>query len=184
MLMADESGRPARSKPIAERWLEATLFNSRWLLAPFYLGLVFALAALLYVFVIEFVHEIVHVETLTSEGAILMALSLIDLSLAGNLILIVVFSGYENFVSKIDAAGHEDRPAWMGTVDFTAVKLKLVGSIVAISAISLLRTFMKLGDGSIDETQLKWRVILHLTFVSSGVLLALMDLLSARARKH
>jgi uncharacterized protein (TIGR00645 family) len=113
-----------------------------------------------------------------------MALSLIDLSLAGNLLLIVTFSGYENFVSKFDVGDRQDRPVWMGTVDFSALKLKLVSSIVAISAISLLRSFMQIGDGAIDETALRWRVIVHLTFVTSGVLLALMDLLSSRARRH
>jgi uncharacterized protein (TIGR00645 family) len=182
--MADDSGDRPTARPLPERWLEAVLFGSRWLMAPFYLGLVFALAAMLYVFVIELATELMHIRTMTAEGAILMALSLIDLSLAGNLILIVVFSGYENFVSKIDIGAHEDRPAWMGTVDFSGLKLKLVASIVAISAISLLRAFMKIGEGSLDEANLKWRVIIHLTFVVSGVLLALMDLLSSRSGKH
>ena len=167
-----------------ERWLEAALFSSRWLMAPFYIGLVIALAALLVVFAGELVSEISGIAELTPEAAILMALSLIDLSLAGSLILIVIFSGYENFVSKIDAVGHVDRPAWMGTVDFSGLKLRLIGSIVAISAISLLRTFMRIGDGPIDETMVKWKVIVHLTFVTSGVLLALMDLLSSRAHRH
>jgi uncharacterized protein (TIGR00645 family) len=153
-------------------------------MAPFYVGLVMALAALLAVFIGELITEISGITELRPEGAILMALSLIDLSLAGNLILIVIFSGYENFVSKIDADGHADRPAWMGTVDFSGLKLRLVGSIVAISAISLLRTFMRIGDGPLDETMVKWKVIVHLTFVSSGVLLALMDLLSSRAHKR
>jgi uncharacterized protein (TIGR00645 family) len=153
-------------------------------MAPFYVGLVVALAALLAVFIGELITEISGITELRPEGAILMALSLIDLSLAGNLILIVIFSGYENFVSKIDADGHADRPAWMGTVDFSGLKLRLVGSIVAISAISLLRTFMRIGDGPLDETMVKWKVIVHLTFVSSGVLLALMDLLSSRAHKR
>jgi uncharacterized protein (TIGR00645 family) len=143
-----------------------------------------ALAALLAVFIGELITELSGITDLKPEGAILMALSLIDLSLAGNLILIVIFSGYENFVSKIDADGHADRPAWMGTVDFSGLKLRLVGSIVAISAISLLRTFMRIGDGPLDETMVKWKVIVHLTFVSSGVLLALMDLLSSRAHKR
>jgi uncharacterized protein (TIGR00645 family) len=168
----------------AERWLEATLFASRWLMAPFYLGLVFALAALLVVFATELAVEVGHITNMTPESAILMGLSLIDLSLAGNLLLIVIFSGYENFVSKLDVGDSEERPVWMGTVDFSALKLKLVSSIVAISAISLLRSFMQIGDGPIDETALRWRVIVHLTFVTSGVLLALMDLLSARARRH
>jgi uncharacterized protein (TIGR00645 family) len=168
----------------AERWLEAGLFSSRWLMAPFYVGLVVALAALLAVFIGELITEISGITELRPEGAILMALSLIDLSLAGNLILIVIFSGYENFVSKIDADGHADRPAWMGTVDFSGLNLILVGSIVAICEISLLRTFMRIGDGPLDETMVKWKVIVHLTFVSSGVLLALMDLLSSRAHKR
>src|SRR3954451_23945117 len=168
----------------AERWLEATLFASRWLMAPFYLGLVFALAALLVVFATELAVELGHITNMTPESAILMGLSLIDLSLAGNLLLIVIFSGYENFVSKLDVGDSEERPVWMGTVDFSALKLKLVSSIVAISAISLLRSFMQIGDAPIDEPALRWRVIVHLTFVTSGVLLALMDLLSARARRH
>jgi len=153
-------------------------------MAPFYVGLVMALAALLAVFIGELITEVSGITDLRPEGAILMALSLIDLSLAGNLILIVIFSGYKNFVSKIDADGHADRPAWMGTVDFSGLKLRLVGSIVAISAISLLRTFMRIGDGPLDETMVKWKVIVHLTFVTSGVLLALMDLLSSRAHKR
>jgi uncharacterized protein (TIGR00645 family) len=170
--------------PAAERWLESILFASRWLMAPFYLGLVLALAALLVVFVGEFASDLSRIMEMTSESAILMGLSLIDLSLAGNLMLIVIFSGYENFVSKLETGDREDRPVWMGTVDFSGLKLKLISSIVAISAIALLRSFMRIGDGPLDEVALKWRVIVHLTFVTSGVLLASMDLLSSRSRKH
>jgi uncharacterized protein (TIGR00645 family) len=170
--------------PTAERWLEAILFASRWLMAPFYLGLVLALAALLVVFVNELASELSRIMEMTPESAILMGLSLIDLSLAGSLMLIVIFSGYENFVSKLDTGDREDRPVWMGTVDFSGLKLKLISSIVAISAIALLRSFMKIGDAPLDEVALKWRVIVHLTFVTSGVLLALMDLLSSRSRRH
>jgi uncharacterized protein (TIGR00645 family) len=173
---------PARRS--AERWLEATLFASRWLMAPFYVGLVLALLALLVVFVAELVEQVSHITAMTPEAAILMALSLIDLSLAGNLILIVIFSGYENFVSKLDAEGEVDRPAWMGTVDFSGLKLRLIASIVAISAISLLRTFMRFGNEPVDEYVVKWKVVVHLTFVTSGVLLALMDFLSSRSEKH
>ena len=125
-------GDPRDKIPATERWLEATLFASRWLMAPFYLGLVLALAALLVVFAGELATELSHVLNMTPEGAILMGLSLIDLSLAGNLLLIVIFSGYENFVSKLDVGDRNDRPVWMGTVDFTALKLKLISSIVAI----------------------------------------------------
>ena len=173
------------SKPKAEIFLEELLFRSRWLMAPFYLGLVVALGALLWVFGAELVHELSHVLTMKPEDAILMVLSLIDLSLAGNLLLIVIFSGYENFVSKIDTADHEDRPGWMGTVDFSGLKMKLIASIVAISAIALLRAFMRLSQGEgEDTTHLLWLVIIHVTFVVSGVLLALMDWLAAQTDKH
>ena len=172
-------------KPVVERVFEAGLFHSRWLMAPFYAGLVVALAALLVVFVTELVHELPHVLTMSAEDAILLALSLIDLSLAANLLLIVTFSGYENFVSKIDTGGDADRPDWMGTVDFSGLKLKLVASIVAISAIALLRAFMQIGEGEqLDETRMYWMVVIHLAFVVSGVLLALMDWLTARANQH
>jgi uncharacterized protein (TIGR00645 family) len=172
-------------KPMIERLLESLLFNARWLMAPFYLGLVVALAALLVVFVGELAHELPKVLTMTAEDAILLALSLIDLSLAGNLLLIVTFSGYENFVSKIDTGTHDDRPDWMGTVDFSGLKLKLIASIVAISAIALLRAFMQLGEGeALDEARLRWMVVIHIAFVASGVLLALMDWLTARADRH
>jgi uncharacterized protein (TIGR00645 family) len=171
-------------RPTPERLLESVLFSSRWLMAPFYLGLVLALGAMLFVFAMELATELARIAEFNAEDAILLGLSLIDLSLAGNLILIVIFSGYENFVSKIDVGTHEDRPSWMGTVDFSGLKLRLIASIVAISAISLLRAFMRIGYGPTDEVELKWRVIIHLTFVSSGVLLALMDLLSARTARH
>jgi uncharacterized protein (TIGR00645 family) len=174
----------ARFSLAAERRLEAALFASRWLMAPFYIGLVFGLAALLIVFLRELVEELIHLPTMTNEGAILMALSLIDMSLAGNLTLIVIFSGYENFVSKLDLGDLEDRPAWMGKVDFSGLKLKLISSIVAISAIALLRAFMKIGTAPLDPDELKWRILVHLSFVTSGVLLALMDYLSSRSNRH
>jgi uncharacterized protein (TIGR00645 family) len=174
------------SKQPWERWLESGLFASRWLMAPFYIGLVLALAALIVVFVQELVHELPLVLDMKPEGAILLALSLIDLSLAGNLVLIVIFSGYENFVSKIDVGGHEDRPDWMGTVDFSGLKLKLIASIVAISGIALLKSFLTLTEPSapLDAPRLTWLVAIHLTFVVSGVVLAAMDWISSRTKKH
>jgi uncharacterized protein (TIGR00645 family) len=173
-----------RPKPLAERLLERGLFASRWLMAPFYVGLVVAILALLVVFVGELVHDLPRVFQMKPEDAILLALSLIDLSLAGNLLLIVTFSGYENFVSKFDLE-HDDRPDWMGTVDFSGLKMKLIASIVAISAIALLRAFMELEEGEhIDQTKLMWMAGIHLTFVVSGVLLALMDWIASKADKH
>ena len=173
-------------KPILETWLERGLFASRWLMAPFYVGLVVALAALMVVFFQELLHGVPLVFTAKPETAILLALSLIDLSLAANLLVIVILSGYENFVSKIDTASHEDRPEWMGTVDYSAMKMKLIASIVAISAIALLKAFLTLTEPSsvLDQPRLMWLVIVHLAFVVSGLLLALMDYVNSKASKH
>ena|SRR5215471_1322254 len=169
-------GKAPHKRPTMERVLENGLFLSRWLMAPFYVGLVIALAMLLVVFVGELVDSVPRVLAEGSEEVILTVLTLIDLSLAGNLVLIVIFSGYENFVSKIDIEGHEDRPSWMGTLDFSGLKIKLIGSIVAISAISLLRAFMTLTQNTeVDEKRIFWLVVLHLTFVTSGVIFAGMD---------
>ncbi|AKJ69475.1 MULTISPECIES: TIGR00645 family protein [Pandoraea] len=169
-----------------EQWLESVLFNSRWLLVPFYLGLVLSLLMLLVAFVGDLVHVVPHILTASPEEIILAVLTLIDLSLASNLVMIVMFSGYENFVSKIDTGDSEDRPTWMGTLDFSGLKMKLIGSIVAISAISLLRAFMKIAEPgmAIDETRIRWLVILHVTFVGSGLLFALMDWVAGKAEKH
>lgn len=173
-------------KPYLETALERGLFASRWLMAPFYVGLVVALAALLVVFFQELFRELPLVLSMKAEDAILMALTLIDLSLAANLLVIVILSGYENFVSKIDTASHEDRPEWMGTVDFSGLKMKLIASIVAISAIALLKAFLKLTEPNVplDEPRLMWLVIVHLSFVVSGVLLAMMDWLNSKVAKH
>jgi uncharacterized protein (TIGR00645 family) len=169
-----------------ETLLESVLFNSRWLLAPFYVGLVLSLLMLLVAFVGDLAHVGPHLLSASPEEIILAVLTLIDLSLAGNLVVIVMFSGYENFVSKIDTGKSEDRPEWMGTLDFSGLKMKLIGSIVAISAISLLRAFMKLTEpgAELDEARIRWLVILHVTFVASGLLFALMDWVAAQSEKH
>src|SRR3954464_2862172 len=171
-----------------ETVLEQTLFKSRWLLAPFYLGMVVSLAMLLAAFVAELLQALPNAMRLHEtdpEQVILATLGLIDLSLAGNLVVIVIFSGYENFVSKINTDNAEDRPSWMGTLDFSGLKMKLIGSIVAISAISLLRAFMTLteADVPVDTDRLRWMLILHLTFVVSGLLFAAMDWVGNRAEK-
>jgi uncharacterized protein (TIGR00645 family) len=166
-----------RVRNVSEKVLEGLLFNSRWILAPAYIGLVISLVMLLVAFGQELVHAIPRVFLMTEEEVILSVLSLIDLSLAMNLVLIVIFSGYENFVSKIDTGASEDRPHWMGTLDFSGLKMKLIGSIVAISAISLLRAFMTITapEVPLDQARLGWMIALHMTFIVSGVLFALMD---------
>lgn len=156
-----------------DRRIEQVIFASRWLLAPFYLGLTLCLAILLIKFSQELFHILPHVLDLEEKDVLLTVLTLIDLSLAGNLLLMVIFSGYENFVSKMDIGSHHDRPDWMGKVDFSGLKLKLVASIVAISGIHLLKAFMNIAK--IPKDDLMWLVIIHMVFVVSGVLLAYMD---------
>ncbi len=162
-----------------EKFMENLMFASRWLLAPFYFGLIISLFLLLIVFVKEIFHFVSHF-SMNETDLILFILTLIDLSFAGNLLIIVIFSGYENFVSKINIKNHEDKPEWMGTVDFGGLKLKLVSSIVAISGIHLLKIFF--GLDKYTQSQIILFIAIHLTFVISGVLLAYMDSLVARGK--
>ncbi len=135
----------------------------------------------------EFISLAQHINSDSAHGFTLDLLGLLDLVLLGNLVIIVLFAGYENFVSKMETAEHSaDRPSWMGTIDFSGLKLKLIGSLVALSVIELLKDFIELsynqaaevGQGTI------WRIVLHLTFVVSGVLFALMDRLGEMGGKH
>jgi uncharacterized protein (TIGR00645 family) len=160
-----------------ERGLEAAIFNSRWLMAPFYVGLVVSLAVLMLKFIRLLYEFVIHAWGASESDIILGVLSLIDVSLTGNLVLIVVFSGYENFVSRIDPGGHPDWPEWMAKIDFTSLKQKLLGSIVAISAIQVLKAFMNI-DAGVSNAKLAWLVGIHLVFVISTLLLAWSDRLA------
>lgn len=167
------SGKKSRSGHI-EGMIERVLFGSRWLLAPVYLGLVAGMLILVVKFVQAFWHTVTQVASISISETTLAILELLDIALLTNLILIVVFSGYENFVSKINVAeGSEDRPSWMGKVDFSGLKIKLIGSLVAISVIELLKDF--LDPAGIDPEQEFWLIAIHLTFVVSGVLFAVTD---------
>lgn len=162
-----------------EKKLEQYLFASRWFIAPFYFLLATSVLLLLIKFIQEFTHFSLNFLSFTDTAAILGLLSLIDLTLMANLLVIVVFSGYESFVSKIDGADGKSRPEWMGKIDFSGLKQKLITSIVAISAIQLLKAFMNVE--TMSDTKLAWLVGIHLTFVASGVLLAVMDRLTMHA---
>ena len=149
--------------------IEKGLFASRWLLAPFYVGLVFALAVLL----VKFTQEIFHF----APGVfVLYGLPFIIFVI----LLMVIFAGYENFVSHIDVGEDAHRPSWMGTVDFSGLKIKLIGSIVAISGVHLLKQFMNME--AVNKEDLKWLLLTHAAFVTSGVLLALMDYFASKTK--
>lgn len=165
---------------VINRVLSKGLFDSRWIMVPFYIGIIIGLLILLLVFFKELFHGITNILQMNASDAIIMLLSLIDLSLVANLALIVTLAGYENFVSKIETEA-SSRPAWMGTVDFAGMKMKLMASITAISSIALLRLFMKMSENiSIDPDLLQWMVIVHLVLLASTLLLAATDWMNAR----
>ena len=159
-------------------FLELVIFASRWLLAPLYIGLIGALGLLLWRYGIEFVKLATNINLADPHVFTIDILGLLDLVLLGNLVLIVLFAGYENFVSKIEVAHNSvDRPHWMGTIDFSGLKIKLIGSLVALSVIELLKDFIDLSNKEDAEVGqgLIWRIVIHLTFVISGVLFSVMD---------
>lgn len=166
-----------------ERIIESALYLSRWLLAPIYLGLSVAVFALGIKFFQELLHVAGHILEMPESDVVLTALSLIDLTLVGSLILMVMFSGYENFVSRIDLAESDQKLEWLGKLDSNTLKLKVAASIVAISSIHLLRVFMELRQ--IPNEKLLWYVVLHMSFVVSALLMALLDRIAfASHRAH
>jgi uncharacterized protein (TIGR00645 family) len=174
-----------------EHLLEVLIFNSRWLLAPFYLGLVVGIVLLLVKFGQELIHAIPNIFVASESEVVLAVLALVDLSLVANLLLIVIFSGYENFVSKINTKGHEDRPEWMGQVDFAGLKIKVIASIELLKGFVNLGVLLKSGGDtpaiwSEADQAIAWKVGIHVVLVISGVLFAYMDSISERthALKH
>jgi uncharacterized protein (TIGR00645 family) len=164
----------SKNQAAVENLIEHIIFSSRWLLAPLYLGLVLALLVLVVKFIQGFIEISHHIFDSSLQQTTIAILETLDIALLGNLILIVMFSGYENFVSKIGVAERsEDRPSWMGRVDFSGLKIKLIGSLVAISVIQLLAVF--LDPDTMQPEKLIWQIAIHLTFVVSGVLFAVMD---------
>jgi len=166
-----------------ERALERLLFSSRWLLAPVYIGMSLALLALGVKFFQEVFHVLGHIWTMKESEVVLTILALVDLVLVASLVVMVMFSGYENFVSRIDTNDDAEKLGWLGKLDAGTLKLKVAASIVAISSIHLLRAFMNAPQ--IPNDKLMWYVIIHLTFVVSAVMMGVLDKLSfAVHREH
>jgi len=160
-----------------ERVIAAILISSRWVLAPFYLGLALSLFILLYKFCAAF-WDLVRLLPEASEADIIVGvLGLVDVALVGSLVVIVIFSGYESFVAKLESGSTPAWPAWMTKVDFSGVKQKLLGSIVAIAAIQVLEAFMNL-EKQPNTARLAWLVGIFTAFVIATLALALADRLS------
>ncbi len=159
-----------------ERILENAIYASRWLLAPIYFGLSFGLIALTIKFFQEIFHILPHIFSVSESDMILTLLSLIDMTLVGGLLVMVMFSGYENFVSQLDINEGKEKLSWLGKMDSTSLKNKVAASIVAISSIHLLRVFMDAKN--VPDNKLMWYVIIHLTFVLSAFVMGYLDRLT------
>jgi uncharacterized protein (TIGR00645 family) len=171
-----------------EKIIEKTLFASRWILAPVFLGLSLALVALGIKFFMELYHLLHDVWTMQESDLVLMLLALVDMVLVGSLVVMVMFSGYENFVSALDVDTGGEKLSWLGKLDANSLKLKVASSIVAISSIHLLRAFMQAPQTDNRgipipgwEDKLLWLVIIHLTFVVSAVMMGVLDRITAKS---
>ncbi|EIK95212.1 hypothetical protein PMM47T1_18435 [Pseudomonas sp. M47T1] len=159
-----------------ERFIEKTMYASRWLLAPIYVGLSLGLLALALKFFQEVFHVIPNVFSMGEADLILVLLSMIDMALVGGLLVMVMLSGYENFVSQLDVDEGQEKLSWLGKMDSSSLKMKVAASIVAISSIHLLRMFMDARN--IEPEYLKWYVIIHMTFVISAFAMGYLDKLT------
>ncbi len=164
-----------------ENIIETLLYKARWILAPIYLGLSLALIALGIKFFQEVVHLLFYVFTMKEADMVLVVLSLIDMAMVGGLIVMVMMSGYENFVSTLDVSEGEEKLSWLGKMDSSSLKAKIAASIVAISSIHLLKVFMN--TEQVGNDKILWYVILHITFVVSAFAMGYLDILAAKSRK-
>jgi len=162
-----------------EKIFESLMYRSRWLLAPIYFGLSLAIFALGIKFFLELFHLLTHIVAFSEADMILIVLSLVDIAMVGGLLLMVMMSGYENFVSRLDIGENEEKLSWLGKMDASSLKAKIAASIVAISSIHLLKKFM--AAESVDNEKLLWYVIIHMTFVVSAFAMGFLDNIVARA---
>ena len=167
-----------------KRGIEAIVFTSRWLVAPFLLGLIVGLAALLGKFILRLVDFVMQMQVAAPSDVILGILNLVDLTLTANLIVIVICSSYENFLAPIDPAAHPSWPEGLVGIGFSGLKQKLLGSIVAIAAVNVLEWFMDI-DQHADATKLTWVVGILIALAVAMLVLAIADRVSGgESRGH
>lgn len=179
--MSSTSDRASALEERIRRNLGRVMFAARWIMAPIYIGLLVALALVVVKFVQKLVEAIPGFLAESSSDAIFFILTLVDLSLVANLVVIVIFAGWENFVGRLLTSGADDQPGWLGGMDFATVKLRLVGSIVAIAAIQILETFVHID--TVKPEAAAWQLAILLGIGAVGVLLALADRFSERHEK-
>lgn len=167
-----------KNRNIIERTIETLLYSSRWSLVPIYLGLSLMILAIGFAFYQELFHYVLAIIDGKEVELVLVILSLVDLALIGGLLVMVMFSGYESFVSHIQIDENKEKLNWLGKLDMGALKVKIAMTIVAISSIHLLKTFME--AEKISDNKLMWYVIIHLTFVISALGVCLVDRISKK----
>lgn len=158
-----------------EKMFEKILYTSRWLLAPIFIGLSFVLIALLIEFFQSITGLLFNLSSMSETDVTLKVLTLVDIALVGGMIVMVMYAGYENFVSRIDLDEDSKKLSWLGKMDASSLKAKVAASIVAISSIHLLKIFMNLDN--IPANKIMWAVVIHLTFVASAFIMGMLDLL-------
>jgi uncharacterized protein (TIGR00645 family) len=149
---------------------EAIIFSSRWLQAPLYAGLIVGGVLYAYKFLVELLHLVMHINEITEAALMLGVLTLVDITMVANLLIMVIIGGYSTFVSKMDIESHEDRPDWLKKVDAGTLKVKLAGSLVGVSGIHLLQTFINIQNKDIEHVE--WQIVIHVVFLASSILLA------------
>ncbi len=163
-------------KTATRRWevaLEKLIFASRWFQAPMYAGLIVAGVIYAVKFLIELVHIAQTATSLSEEHLMLAVLTLVDITMVANLLVMVIIGGYATFVSRLNLESHEDRPDWLQKVDAGTIKVKMAGSLVGVSGIHLLKTFINIDNRPIESV--KWQIIIHLVFLASTLFLALTE---------
>jgi uncharacterized protein (TIGR00645 family) len=153
--------------------MESLIFGSRWLQAPLYLGLIIAQAVYVYQFMLELLHLVTKIGSLSETEIMLIVLGLIDVVMIANLLIMVIVGGYETFVSRLDLQNHPDQPEWLSHVNASVLKVKLAMALIGISSIDLLRTFINAGQ--LEDRVILWRVVIHVTFLISALALAYTD---------
>lgn len=167
----------------AEDYLERSIFAVRWVLVPGYLVLAVALIILAYKSVGELFRFVSGAGSLDETGIVAQTLSIVDLILVMNLVLMVIFVGYINFVSKIHPQKEEDRPQWMDTLDYSGLKVQLIGSIIAIASVKLLRLYIDIGDDTAIAAaqRITWLIAIYLTLIGAILILAIVNRLKVHA---
>lgn len=165
-----------------EHAFETVVFSSRWIQAPLYGGLIVAELLYAYKFLVELQEMVRHINQQEETIFMLGVLGLIDVTMVANLLTMVIIGGYATFVSKLDLEGHPDRPDWLTHIDPGTIKIKLAASLIGISSIHLLKSFVNIANE--DTEHIKWKIFIHLTFIGSAILLAWTDKIMQKDRKH